>query len=60
MIAEKLDVKKDKSVKIALDARALNQSIAKNNYQMSNLDNSIDMIAEKLDDLKLSIFPFPL
>ena len=41
-----ITVKKDKSVKIALDVRALNQSIAKDNYQMPNLDNLIDMIAE--------------
>ena len=44
-----ITVQKDKSVKIALDARALNQSIAKDKYQMPNLDNLIDMIAEKLD-----------
>ena len=43
-------VKKDKSVKIALDARALNQSIAKDKYQMPNLHNLIDMIAEKSDE----------
>ena len=42
-------VKKDKSVKIALDARAINQSIAKDKYQMPNLDNLIDKMAEKLD-----------
>ena len=44
-----ISVKKDKSVKIALDARAVNSSIAKDIYQMPNLDNLIDMIAEKLD-----------
>ena len=42
-------VKKDKSVNIAPDARALNQSIAKDKYQMPNLNNLIDVIAEKLD-----------
>ena len=42
-------VKKDKSVKIALYAWALNQSIAKDKYQMPNLDNLIDMIAEELE-----------
>ena len=36
-------------MKIALDTRALSQSIAKDKYQMPNLDNLIDMIAEKLD-----------
>ena len=39
-----ITVKKDKFVKIALDARALNQSIAKDKYQMPNLDNLIDLI----------------
>ena len=47
-----ITVKKDKSVKIALDARALNQSIAKQKYQMPNLDNLIDMIAEELEERK--------
>ena len=44
-----ITVKKDKSVKIALDARALNQSIAKDKYQMPNLDNLIDVITEELE-----------
>ena len=44
-----ITVEKDKSVKIALDAIALNQSIAKDIYQMPNLDKLIDMIANKLD-----------
>ena len=38
---------KDKSVKIALDARALNQSLAKDKYQMPNLDILIDSIARR-------------
>ena len=42
-------VKKDGSFKIALDARALNESIAKNKYQMPNLENLMDMIAEKIE-----------
>ena len=44
-----ITVKKDKSLKIALDARALNKSIAKYKYQKLNLDNLIDMTAEKID-----------
>ena len=36
-------------MKIALDARALNKSIAKDKYQMPNSENLIDMISEKLD-----------
>ena len=44
--------KKDRSVKIALDARALNQAIDKDKYQMPNVENLIDMVAEKLDNEK--------
>ena len=42
-------VKKDRSVKIALDARAPNKTIDKNKNQIPNLDNLLDMVAEKLD-----------
>ena len=45
-----ITVIKDKSVKIALDARALNESIAKDKYRMPILDNLFTMIAEKLDE----------
>ena len=44
-----ITVKKDRSLKIALDARALNQAIEKDKYQMPNLKNSLDMVADKLD-----------
>ena len=44
-----ITVKKDRSEKIALDARALNQAIDKDKHQMPNLDNLLDMVAEKLD-----------
>ena len=47
-----ITVKKDKSVKNALDGRALNQSIAKGKCQMPNLDNLFDMIVEKLHEKK--------
>ena len=53
-----ITVKKDRSVKIALDARALNQAIDIDNinntdkYQMSNLENLLDMVNEKLDKEK--------
>ena len=33
-----------------MDARALNQAIDKDKYQMPNLDNLLDMVAEKLDN----------
>ena len=45
-----ITVKKDRSVKIALDARALNKAIDKDKYQMPNLDNLMEMIAERLDN----------
>ena len=45
----KITVKKDRSVKIALDARALNEAIDKDKYQMPNLENLLDMIAGRLD-----------
>ena len=44
-----ITVKKDRSVKIALDARALNQAIEKDKYQMPNVEKLLDMVAEKLD-----------
>ena len=44
-----ITVKKDRSVKIALDARALNQAIEKVKCQMPNVENLLDMVDEKLD-----------
>ena len=43
-----LSVKKDRSVKIALDARALNQAIEKDKYQIPKVENLPQMMAEKL------------
>ena len=51
-----LTVKKDNSVKIALDARALNESIAKDKYQMPKLEKLMDMIAEKFDKEKVDAY----
>ena len=51
-----LTVKKDRSVKIALDARALNDSIAKDKYQMPNLENLMDMVAKKIDGKEGQVF----
>ena len=42
-----ITVKKDRSLKIALDARVLNRAIDKDKYQMPNLEN-LDKVAEKL------------
>ena len=51
-----ITVKKDRSVKIALNARAFNNSIAKDKYQMPNLDNLMDMITEKTDGNEVQVW----
>ena len=45
-----ITVKKDKSVKIALDSRAINNEIVKDKYQMPNLEHLVDLVAEQLDN----------
>ena len=45
-----ITVKKDKSVKIALDARARNNEFVKDKYQMPNLEHLVDLVAEQLDN----------
>ena len=42
-------VKRDKTVKLALDSKILNKSIHKNKYQMPNIDNLIDTIQQNLN-----------
>ena len=44
-----ITVKKDRSIKIALDARALNKALD-NKYQMRNLEILMEMFAERLDN----------
>ena len=44
-----ITVMRDRSVKKALDARALNRAIDKDKHQMPNLENLPDMVAEKQD-----------
>ena len=44
-----ITVRKDRSVKIALDARELNENVVKDKYPMPNLDNLMDMIAEHVE-----------
>ena len=41
-------VKKDRSVKIPFDARALNRAINKDKYQMPNQENLMEMAAKRL------------
>ena len=43
-----ITVKKERSVKIALEAREPNKNVLKDKYPMPNLDNLMDLIAEKV------------
>ena len=45
-----ITVNKDRSVKIALDVRALNQAIDEDKYQMPNAESLLNVVAEKLDN----------
>ena len=47
-----ITVKHDKSIKIALDSKKLNDAIHKNKYQMQSLDHMLDTIACKISELK--------
>ena len=46
-----ITVKKDKSVKIALDSKELNDAIHKNKYQMQSIDHLIDAVANYVSEL---------
>ena len=43
-------VKKDKSVKLALDSKDLNKAVHKNRHQMPNIDSLIDSISQHIND----------
>ena len=45
-----ITVKKDKSVKLALDSEVLNKAIHKNKYQLPNIDSLIDSISQHIND----------
>ena len=45
-----ITVKKDKSVKLALDSKILHKSIHKNKYQMPNIDSLIDSISQHINN----------
>ena len=45
-----ITVKKDKSVKLALDWKVLNEAIHKNKYQMPNIDSFISSILRYIND----------
>ena len=41
-------VKKDQSIKLALDSKIINKAIHKNKYQMHNIDTLIDFISQQI------------
>ena len=43
-------MKKDQSIKLALDSKVLNKAIHKNKYQMPNIEMLIDTISQHLTD----------
>ena len=45
-----ITVKKDQSIKLALDSKVLNKAIHKNKYQMPNIEMLIDTISQHLTD----------
>ena len=47
-----ITVKKDKSVKIALDSKKLNDAIHKNKYQMQSIDHLMDSVAVYISQRK--------
>ena len=48
-----ITVKKEKSVKLALDSKILNKAIHKNKYQMPNIDSLIDSISQHINNSNL-------
>ena len=47
-----MTVKKDESIKLALDAKPINRQLFKNMYQMPNLDNFIDGVSQIVTEKK--------
>ena len=45
-----ITVKKDQSIKLALDSKVLNKAIHKNKYQMPNIEMLIDTISQHHTD----------
>ena len=41
-------VKKDQTIKLALDSKVLNKAIHKNKYQMPNIDTLIESISQQI------------
>ena len=47
-----ITVKKDGSVKLALESRELNKQLLKNKYQIPNIDNLVDGISRTIAEQK--------
>ena len=54
-----ITVKNERTVKIALDARSLNNAILKSKHQMPNLENLMENIAESVNEDKEGEVTFP-
>ena len=47
-----ITVKRDQTIKLALDSKILNKSIHKNKYQMPNVETLMDSISQTITDYK--------
>ena len=51
-----IKVKKDGSVKLALESRELNKQVHKNKYQMPNIEELMDVVGQKISERKCILF----
>ena len=51
-----ITVKKDDSIKLALDAKSINRQLFKNKYQMPNVDKFIDRISQIITEKKVALY----
>ena len=47
-----ITVKKDRSVKLALESRELNKQVHKNKYQMPNIEELMDTVGQTISERK--------
>ena len=47
-----ITVKKDGSVKLALESRELNKQVHKNKYQMPNIEELMDIVGQTISERK--------
>ena len=53
-----ITVKKDDSIKLAMDAKPINRQLFKNKYQMPNVDELIDGVSQIVTEIKSGPFHF--